>query len=1297
MAVLFALVGVGALAGWLTSTDFQHRAVPLVEALLEDQTGEEVSLNAVRVRMWPPSLSVEGLHLSHHQTGDTIFSVERVRVPLVLRGGGPAIGRMTLQAPTVHLHVDQGTGLRELRNMKRKPPEERKPLRRLPWWSVDITDGSFRLDYPDGRVEIDRLELHPDASGRGELNARLQASARDLDIETQLSWPQVRVGPDTVEVPNLRVHTEPLQLQGSVFAALGGSVDTHVSAAVDLERLDPLLTPPRRLHGHADVDVSINGPVNEPRAAVLVAGHQVGIDVPGVFTPLLTYELGDLHASAHMDRSGITVEEAVLRWGGGSIVARAKVLPDRSVRDIVVSADDVHVLPLLQAFDVAPTPWVDMSTDVEINASGSLQPLRIEGSFDLMVADLLVGDRPIGRAGLEPMLSIPAAQAKGTLVLEKDHVFVSAPTVVGPRSRGSVNVDIGFGPRGPLDLSVDLHHGDLRDFGPLRGVALTGQGAVSARIWGPFNRLQLLGQGELTGFSALGVPYADRLVATIRSPELKSLFLDDAEAWVGASHYQGSYSMDFRPPLSMTTDIVIDRGRAEDLIGMFVDLDGVQSDLEGTLRLHGPINDMDGEAHLQLADVSLWGERFATGQAHGYLDKGRFTLDDLRVRRDNAGLTLRGSVERAWALDMELVADGLELNNFDIVKARQLPLEGRATAWARITNTLFDPSPSGRIAVTDVRYAGTDIPDSRVDFATDQGVAHYQGALIGGHAVVDGTVGLWREQPYALTVRLEHLPAHLFYPTAADGQPVRAIASGDVALSGHFGEVWSPVTMRASIADVELAWGHHLLRNKQPWLLEQDGPRTRLQGVSLEGGITDVQLSVQTGDATLIAGEGTLDLDLLRAVVPGVQRSTGSANVVLYAVGAKPNLQAAVEIDVDAQLFRMDAMPVSFEDTRVTLRAQEDRIEVLSLDGGVGGGRITGSGVIDAVQWRPVRYGLSLDVDGAQVRWVDALPPAIGRAKLFFDGPSDALLLHGTVDVDEMVFDERIDWEDWVVSYRDEMLVDPASMSEDQAMFNLNVAITAADTIRLRNNVAEGSARADLRIIGDTVRPGLVGRVEVYDAVAFLQDREFRVDRGVLLFNDPWTWDPELDISLLTEVRNQQQRFDIDYQVVGPFSAWRTNTRSDPPLPQADVNALLWFGMTTDQLEQMGELSTAVFQGVADLMLTDFFVSGQAGELSQGLPDLLFDRIDIATGVTARGDYSPDPRLVVEKRLDDEFEIDLSWQTNLVRPEDTYISIDRRIGGIWSLSGWYATLQRDRVLPIGGAYGVDVTARWEIE
>jgi len=217
--------------------------------------------------------------------------------------------------------------------------------------------------------------------------------------------------------------------------------------------------------------------------------------------------------------------------------------------------------------------------------------------------------------------------------------------------------------------------------------------------------------------------------------------------------------------------------------------------------------------------------------------------------------------------------------------------------------------------------------------------------------------------------------------------------------------------------------------------------------------------------------------------------------------------------------------------------------------------------------------------------------------------------------------------------------------------------------------------------------------VTVHGGIAFLQDREFRIDRGEMNFQDPWTWDPNLDFDLVTDIDNLDQRYRVNYQVFGPFSDWRTQTRSDPPLPQSDVNALLWFGATTDQLEEMGELSSAVAQGVADLVLTDFLLTNSQSDT--GPQELLFDRLDLATGVNARGEYSSEPRLVVEKRLDEFGSVDLTWEFNLVRPEDNYVSLERRIGGIWSLAGWYATLQRQRVLPIGGAYGVDVTARWE--
>ena len=41
------------------------------------------------------------------------------------------------------------------------------------------------------------------------------------------------------------------------------------------------------------------------------------------------------------------------------------------------------------------------------------------------------------------------------------------------------------------------------------------------------------------------------------------------------------------------------------------------------------------------------------------------------------------------------------------------------------------------------------------------------------------------------------------------------------------------------------------------------------------------------------------------------------------------------------------------------------------------------------------------------------------------------------------------------------------------------------------------------------------------------------------------------------------------YEINGPFSDWYATARSDPPMDPADVNALLWFGMTIDDLEAL--------------------------------------------------------------------------------------------------------------------------------
>lgn len=1296
--VVGVLVSVGlmvALTIWLGSDDFQVRAKLLAEVAIEHQLGEQLSVSRLDLRYFPPSVDIQGINLFHEPTGDTILSAERIQIPIVLTTRGPRLGRLRLQRPVLQLHLEEDGTLRELRDRKRGG----RPLEELPFESLEIVDGRLGLIHPSGEVAFRGLFLEPTGAHEHRLLGDLLVRQDAWEQTSPLRIDGLVIGPTAVSVPALDLHTDPLDLSGDLTVPLQGELTADLTLHARLEELTGLLPPPRALHGTLDADLELRGPPRALQATVTAWGRELGFDAPGKRTPILHYRFGEATAAAQITRDRIVVEDLTVRVGDGSL--RATGLIDPRARELVdarIVGDAVELYELLVQLDAAPRPWVDMLADAEIRARGSLKPLHLEGEFDLDVADLRVDTGPVRTGRHRRMLSLPTAWARGTLVLEPDHVQLVAPEIHAPRSHGRVDVTIGFGPYGPLDLKAWLDT-DLRDVQPLGGVELAGRGPIEGRLWGPFDRLRFEGTGDVEGFAALGIPFADRLEAPVfRSPDLKSLELRGATAHVGASRYGGDLVLDFRPPIALHTDLGIDDGRVEDILGIFLDLDGVKGRMSGQLGLHGPLFAMDGEQHFTFEEVSLWDERFTEGRGDSTMVDGRFTLDDLRVLRGGGeqGLMLRGTVQEAWSLDMDLVADGFTLQTLDHLAPRQLPLSGRLGGHAHLGNTLFEPEPHGRLTLREVRYAGQPLDDSEVRFTTRGGVMALHGDLVGGAVAGGGSLGLWEEQPYALAADLHAFPVHLLYPRGEDGTPITATASGFLELSGHFGEHPSPVGLEGTLEKVDIAWSGHELTNRSPWRYRQYGNAFELESFDLVGGLTDFSVAATRRDRLELDGTGTLELDLLRAVVPGLTRAQGVATVDLDVTGTGRDVEAVVDIDVEADLLRHETVPVAFEEVDATLRLTPERFELQKFEGRIGGGTIEGSGTIEAADWTPERYDLAAAVRDAQVQWVETLPPAVGDADLRFDGPADALLLAGEVRVEDMVFADRIDWEDWVVEYRSEVMVDPTLKSDADGAFSMDVHIRADEAVRFRNNLAEGLASADLRITGDTVRPGLVGTVRVEDAEVLLQDRTFRVDRGEVTYTDPWSWDPDVDFDLVTDIESRDQRYRVNYSVFGPFSDWQTSTRSDPGLPQADVNALLWFGVTTDELEQSGELPTAVAQGVADLLLTDLFASTQASELGE-VPDLLFDRIDVATGVNGRGEYSAEPRLVVAKRLADLGDVDLTWEFNLGRPDDNYVRVDKRVGGVWSIAGWYATLQRERVLPIGGAYGIDVTARWEMD
>ena len=113
-------------------------------------------------------------------------------------------------------------------------------------------------------------------------------------------------------------------------------------------------------------------------------------------------------------------------------------------------------------------------------------------------------------------------------------------------------------------------------------------------------------------------------------------------------------------------------------------------------------------------------------------------------------------------------------------------------------------------------------------------------------------------------------------------------------------------------------------------------------------------------------------------------------------------------------------------------------------------------------------------------------------------------------------------------------------------------------------NLADMTASADLKFVGDMATPGMTGRIDLTENGRVLfKERDFNVLRGSLRYDDPLTFDPLLDIALETSVITPEREVDIKYYITGLYSDWQTHTTSTPSLPQADINALLLFGMTT--------------------------------------------------------------------------------------------------------------------------------------
>ena len=133
-----------------------------------------------------------------------------------------------------------------------------------------------------------------------------------------------------------------------------------------------------------------------------------------------------------------------------------------------------------------------------------------------------------------------------------------------------------------------------------------------------------------------------------------------------------------------------------------------------------------------------------------------------------------------------------------------------------------------------------------------------------------------------------------------------------------------------------------------------------------------------------------------------------------------------------------------------------------------------------------------------------------------------------------------------------------------------DIQVTANNTLRIQNNLADIVASADLRLQGTYDRPAIFGRAEVDRGSILFEGNRYVVTRGTIDFLTPpaGSIEPLFDIEAETRVRAASQTdrsevFRVTLGVTGTPRSFSLALGSDPPLPEVDIIALL-FGATTD-------------------------------------------------------------------------------------------------------------------------------------
>jgi len=584
--------------------------------------------------------------------------------------------------------------------------------------------------------------------------------------------------------------------------------------------------------------------------------------------------------------------------------------------------------------------------------------------------------------------------------------------------------------------------------------------------------------------------------------------------------------------------------------------------LDAELQADGPIRTLGGSGWVQMDGGTVYGEPFARIRAQGTIANDVIGLASITLAAPAGSLSAAGSYDlKSRRFQGNANVADLDISKIDWLHRKGWAATGKLELSVRGSGTFDDPQLTGNATLNTLVLEGEPIGALEIVAHTANHSLAYDMTtrLNGAELAVHGQTAL--NGDYETQAKAEF--SHFNIDTLLKLAQVEAL-SGESSLAGT-------VTVEGPLAHPDQLRGEARLQGLEATVagvhLKSEGgvhatlanDRIRLDPLHVTGEDTDMRaqgsLALNGTQQLDLAASGSVNLKLAETLDPDLTAG-GTSTFQLEAHGTlkNPGLQGRVEFQNGSLSF--EDLPNGLSQLHGTLEFNQDRLEVKSLTAMSGGGPLSVGGYL-AYQ-HGIYADLSVTGQGVRIRYPLGVS-SLADATLHLEGSQNNLQLSGNVLITRFTVSPDLDFAALAAQANAVQTITPSDAPSNH--IRLDVRILSSPQLNFQNAFAKLAGDVDLRLRGTLATPSLQGRVSITEGSAIIAGTRYDLQRGDISFTNPVRIEPVIDLSATARVED----YDITLGLHGTPSNPSVTYRSDPPLPESDVVALLALGRTQNQ------------------------------------------------------------------------------------------------------------------------------------